>query len=71
MVEYADGVEGAGERGMWEVCDRRGMAMERSGFCDILLSVVADGVWESETRLGLLVDFADSRTSTARRLLRR
>ena len=70
-MEYADGVEGAGEGGMWEVCDRRGMAMKRSGFCAILLSMVADGVWESETRLGLLVDFVDSRASTTRRLLRR
>jgi len=70
-VEYADAVEGAGEGDMWEVCDRGGMAMKRSGFCDILLSKVADEVWESETRLGLLVVFVGSRASAARRLLRR
>jgi len=56
---------------MWERCDRGGMVMKRSGFCDIVLLVVAVEVWESETGLGLLVICFDPRASAVRRLLRR
>ena len=70
-MEYTDGVEGASEGDTRERCDRGGMLMERLGFCDIPLSVVAVENRESGTRLGLLVISFDSMVSAAMRLLRR
>jgi len=66
-------VEGTGEGAVWERCDRGGIVIKRSGFCNcnILLPAVVVEASESETRLGELFVCVDSRASVARRLLRR
>lgn len=64
-------MEGTGEGAVWERCDRGGMVIKRSGFCNILLPAVVVEASESETRLGELFVCVDSRASAARRPFRR